>query len=223
MGSVASAFGGVASSLISAKSASDANKEASKSVEGQIAFQREMSNTAHQRAMKDLRRAGLNPILAARSPASTPGGASYQPISAMTEGINTGLQAYNTITQGQQTQAQTSLTKQQEDKTNQETIQIAKQHHLTDAQTELAREKIKETFENIQLLRAKEGWQRAITAIPAMAADITRAIREMGSVSNESGMKSAFERLLKSLNQTGENLGKGAYNLMNPQPNQGGF
>lgn len=41
-------------------------------------FQREMSNSAHQRAMADLRAAGLNPVLAARQPASTPGGSMAQ-------------------------------------------------------------------------------------------------------------------------------------------------
>ena len=57
------------------------NQAAKASAARQMAFQKEMSNTSYQRAMDDMRAAGLNPILAYKQGgASTPSGAMYQPV-----------------------------------------------------------------------------------------------------------------------------------------------
>jgi len=66
IGAIASLVGGRKANVASAKQA-----------QRQMDFQREMSNTAHQREVRDLRAAGLNPILSGTggSGASTPGGA----------------------------------------------------------------------------------------------------------------------------------------------------
>lgn len=84
------------------------NESQTKQSAKQMAFQREMSNTAHQRQISDLKAAGLNPILSAKyGGASTPAGAMAQIQDTVTPAINTGLQTLQTETQANKTEQET--------------------------------------------------------------------------------------------------------------------
>lgn len=84
------------------------------------AFQKEMSDTAHQRAVRDMRLAGLNPVLAAGNAASSPSGS----VGQVPDFSEVGGRAVATALAVKQAQANIDLTQAQASKTR------AEQHDL---------------------------------------------------------------------------------------------
>ena len=87
---IALAAGGPVSSLVGGLFGRSGQKAANRTniklAREQMAFQERMSNTAYQRATRDLEAAGLNRILALGSPASSPAGQT-----ATVQNVNTPL------------------------------------------------------------------------------------------------------------------------------------
>lgn len=75
----ASLAGGLYAQYATDERQKDAQAFNAQQAANQMQFQKEMRNTAYQAAMKDMRKAGLNPILAyQKGPASSPSGAMAQ-------------------------------------------------------------------------------------------------------------------------------------------------
>ncbi|AGT39939.1 minor capsid protein [Marine gokushovirus] len=88
------------------------NKEAKLASARQMAFQRDMSDTSYQRGMADMKKAGLNPILAGKmGGASTPTGSTYQPENVANNAVTQYLATQQNIANIDRTEAETQKIK----------------------------------------------------------------------------------------------------------------
>ena len=119
VGAGASLLGGILGNRSREESAAAANAASAQSAAQQMEFQERMSNTSYQRAIADLKAAGINPMLAAmKGGATTPGGSSYTAqMPQQFDVITPAVEAYNrtqvSSAQSAQYEAQTGLTNAQ--------------------------------------------------------------------------------------------------------------
>lgn len=91
------------------------NQASAREAEKNRDWQEDMSNTSYQRAVADMKAAGINPMLTAKvGGASTPSGAVAQQHDVVTPAVGSALQAYQASANVQNTQQATAIGREQE-------------------------------------------------------------------------------------------------------------
>lgn len=147
-----------------------------KRIQEQMDFQERMSNTAYQRAMADMRKAGLNPMLAYKQGgASTPGGSFAPAKDIVGPAVNTALAARRQTQELKTMEAQaTNL--------NAQSQAAQAQAGLTAAQTLIATENLTSAKTQAKIAKAVAGLPEwALTFLYPNASSTTGAAATMGA------------------------------------------
>lgn len=167
IGATIGAVGGLIGGGMSMHGQSSANSMSNKMALRQMIFQRDMANTAHRREVRDLRLAGLNPILSGTggAGAASPAGAKSEYSNEAGAGVASAMDALSKVTQAlvdnqqaKRVEAETALTKAR-------TATEIEQPELVRSQTDL-------THQNVSTAQALERNYRADTLLKKVGAHV---------------------------------------------------
>ncbi len=192
------AIGGAA--LLGYQGARETNVASAQAANAQIDFQRDMSNTAYQRQVADLKASGINPMLVSRlGGASTPAGAMPQFVNPGAAAASAGGAFGSALSSAKQAQTQENLSKPQilqveatVDKIKEETKNLP-----------LEAERLRKTAEllYVQAKNVAQNSQNLYEAEAQIKATVEKLKAETTLLNNQLGVEEALNDLGRTASQ----------------------